>query len=452
MHISKIVFLALGLYSSPAYAQNIQITPEQLFAASAQALREGNPAAAANGADALLARNPSDINVLILRAEAAILQRDFATAVTMARRGFFASDSPGASFAAARLAALAHAEQGQFTRAQIWLRLARQYAPNEEAAASIATDYRFLRGQNPWSTSLRFGITPSSNINNGSASETTRLFGLPFDFVLDGEARALSGFEYSGGFTAAYRISASQTAATFFEIEANARTYSLSSEAQTQAPDAKGSDFSDATLSFGLTHRFIGRAGDEPSRVSASVGQNWYGGDPNTHFIEIAAAHAWRLSPADRVELSITTQRLFGDQDQETVDSYGVTGGWTHAFANGDQSLLSLGARESVSANADSDYAALRLVGGYSLAEPFMGVNFGITLDLEERRYDASRFSGGAARTDQSVSARLRMVLSEVEYFGFQPVVTLEGTRTKSDVDLFDRDYVKLGFDLQSSF
>jgi hypothetical protein len=452
MKFSKVLFLTVGLFSSPLTAEeNNIITPNQLLELSAQALRAGEPQIAAQGADALLARNPADVNALILRAEAAILMRDFPTAVSNAQAGFFAADNAQTSFATARLAALAYAEQQKDTRSQIWLRLASQYAPDEQAARAIAEDYRFLRDRNPWSTSLRFGITPSSNINNGSASATSRLFGLPFEFDLSGDARALSGLEYSGGFTTTYRLSASNTSATFLELDANARTYTLSSEAQEQAPDADGSDYADSSVSLGLTHRFIGRPGDQPTTLTFNIGQTWYGGDPNTRFAQLSGSHAWTISPSDQFRFSITMRRTEGLNDQDPERSYAIGTGWTHAFAAGDQLTLNYTYAQNSSETADSDYTSNKIGINHSVAEPLFGINFGFGLDYETREFDASRFEPGP-RSDQTITARLRAVMSDIEYFGFQPVINVEATRTTSNIDLFDRDYFSVGFDLQSSF
>lgn len=465
MVFSKYAFFAIGLLASPLAAQDILITPDDLFAASAQALRDGRPDAAAQGADALLTYLPDNVSALLLRAESAIMLQDYTTAVDRASEAFFAAEGDEATYSAARLVALAHAQQGNDTRAQIWLRLARQYAPNAEAAQGVAEDYQFLRNRNPWSTTFRFGITPSSNVNNGSASKTTQptellqqlnvFFGrdpnAPAE--LSGDAQALSGLEISGGFNAAYRLNSTNTSGTFLTAAADARTYRLSEDAREKAPDADGGDYSDASLTFGLTHRFIGRPGDLPSSVSFQINQTWYAGDPYARSATLAGSHAWAVTPQDRLNLSVSLQRTIGLQDQDPINSYSVTGSWTHAFAWGDTAQLSLGLRENDSDTLDSDYTSLRVSGDYALAEPIFGVNMGFGLEYEERFFDDSRFDVGInERTDRTTTARLRAVLSQVEYFGFQPVVTFEATRQESNIDLFDREYTRLGFDLQSSF
>ncbi|MEJ6397718.1 hypothetical protein [Yoonia sp. 208BN28-4] len=465
MIFHKTAIFALGLLASPLAAQDILITPTDLYAASVQALREGRPAAAAEGADALLSVAPSNVSALLLRTETAIVQEDYATAITRGRQAFWEAEGREATFTSARLVALAHARQGNDTRAQIWLRLARQFAPNAAAAQGVAEDYQFLRNRNPWSTSFRFGITPSSNINNGSASETTQptellqqlniFFGrdpnAPAD--LSGDAQALSGYEISGGFNTAYRLRTTDTSGTFLTAAANYRTYRLSDDAREQAPDAEGSDYADANLTFGVTHRFIGRPGDLPTSLSFQVSQNWYADEPYSRSATLTGSHAWNLTPTDRLNLSMSLQRTVGLQDQDPINSFGITGSWTHAFSWGDTAQFTLGLRESDSDTLDSDYTSYRVAGDYNLAEPILGFDVGFGLEYEERLYDDSRFDVGVnERTDRTTTARMRAVVSQVELFGFQPVVTFEATRQESSIDLFDREYTRVGFDLQSSF
>ena len=92
----------------------------------------------ANDADALLQRKSDDTAALILRAEAAIALGDFLGATRFARAAYYAQTRGVQKFAAARLVALAHSQLKKDSRAQVWLRRARQYAPNAQTARSVA--------------------------------------------------------------------------------------------------------------------------------------------------------------------------------------------------------------------------------------------------------------------------------------------------------------------------
>lgn len=99
----------------------------------------------------------------------------------------------------------------------------------------------------------------------------------------------------------------------------------------------------------------------------------------------------------------------------------------------------------------DSDYSAVKLSGNYYVAKPIAGMRFGFGLDAEQRKFDASIYNPGP-REDRSATARLSVEFSQVEFYGFRPVMNIEATRNLSTFDLFDRDYSSIGFDLRSSF
>ena len=205
--------LIAALIAGPLFAQEQRaiITPQQMLGLGTSLLEEGRPGEAAAVADLLLQRDPNDLNALIIGARAALAENDPAQAIALSRRAYWGTEDRDALFVAARLAANGHAMLQQDTRRQLWLRRAAQYSPSDDATAAIARDYQSLRQRNPWSTSLRFGVTPTQNLNNGSNVEEQLSF-LPFVgpviTSLSAEAQALSGLEFSGGISKRYRINA----------------------------------------------------------------------------------------------------------------------------------------------------------------------------------------------------------------------------------------------------
>lgn len=442
-----------AILGTPLAAQDAAttLTPNQMRNLSVALLESGKPGEAAALADLLLQRDPEDVTALIVRAQAAASIDDAAGVVHLAGRAYRATDDRNARFIAARLTARGHAELGQDTRSQIWLRRARQFAPNPQEAAAIANDYRFLRNRNPWSTTLRFGITPSSNINNGSANETTTLFGFLENSQLSGDARALSGFEVSAGFSSRYRLNADDVSGTFLDLDGQTRTYIMSDDAKAQAPDANGSDFADTSLGFGITHRRILSEGANPTTFNARLGQNWYSGDPYTRTLDVRASHNWTINPTDSIGASITAQERRGLQEQLPTRTYGLNLNWGHGFANGDRVQLGAGYSTANSDDFNNESVGRSVSASYDFAQAVSGLRFGVGMTISDRNWDLYTIAGGA-REDKTAAARVRVTFTNIEYFGFQPVVNFEATRTHSNVELFDRDYLRVGFDLQSSF
>lgn len=448
--------LSLGTPLAAQTPTGDAMTPQQFFDVGATFLRAGQPQDAARIADSLLARKADDVSALILRTEAAIALRDYAAAVQFGRTAYNNATN-NRKFAAARLVALAHAQSKNDTLAQLWLRRARQFAPDAQTAQGIAKDYQFLRKRNPWSTQLRFGITPSTNINNGSANTTTQLFGLPFEFQLDGEARALSGLQISGGFDTRYRLSQSRNAITFLTLSADMRTYVMSSAAKEQAPDAKGSDFGDASLRFGINHKRILSEGAMPTDFHLLFGQTWFNGDDmkniiaDSQFAQTGFSQSWAIGENDLISAGLTLRKDIYTDGDPAAQTVGISTRWAHKFDNKDRFAFGLQAANKTSDDPEKDYTSVSYTTNYDIAKPIYGMRFGFGANYATRDYDASTYAPGP-REDRTYGLTMSVEMTKVEFYGFRPVINMEVSRNESSINLFDRDYSNLGFDLRSSF
>ena len=88
---------------------------------------------------------------------------------------------------------------------------------------------------------------------------------------------------------------------------------------------------------------------------------------------------------------------------------------------------------------------------GYDFSKPLYGLRFGIDANFEQREIDYSFFAGGP-REDRTLGLKMSVAFAEIEFYGFRPVLNIDLRRNESTLDLFDRDYRSVGFDLQSSF
>ncbi|MBU2360400.1 MAG: DUF560 domain-containing protein [Alphaproteobacteria bacterium] len=467
MALSALLVCAPMTLGAQAIPDAATLTANQMRALAQDLLRDNRPAAAGDVTAALLARDPADVTALVFGAQAALGTNDPARAIDLASRAYELADDPAPRYVAARLVARGHAEQNNDTRAQFWLRRASQYAPDAASDQSIAEDYAFLRDRNPLSLSLTFGISPTSNVNNGSVNDTSALFGFDVPFDLSPDAQALSGLAYNIGGTATYRTQANARAATYLQLQARHTTYTLSGDAERSLQDGAraardpetrdrllaitGSDYAFSTLSFGVIHRRKFTDDLRPTTFDMTVGQNWYGGAAYERFVSAGVRQDFIVSPVDLVTLSFEAEKRIGrDALDETISkSYGIS--QRHLFGNGDSVSVFGSLRNSTSDNGERNYDSVRTGVNYDRAAPFAGLLLGFGLDYEERSFDKSAIAGGA-RVDRTTSARVAAQITQIEYYGFQPVLKIEASRTDSDVGLFDRDYVNLGFDIQSSF
>jgi hypothetical protein len=466
-NIASILLAAALGCTTPALAQttSITLTAEDMRILAQDLLNTGNPHRASAVADALLFRDPTDVAALIFAAQAALDQGQPAASAPFAHRAYRAAGDDVSRYVAARLAARSHATLEQDTRAQIWLRRARQYAPDAANAASVAEDYAFLRDRNPLSVSLSFGASPSSNINNGSRSDTTTIG--QFEAVLSESAKALSGIAYTAGVTVLYRLAASDTSATFSEVDLQSTTYSLSTEAKDGLQrdiDAaaanpfpndnlprSGSDFAYSQLSVGLINKRILREGLRPSTLSVHAGKSWYGGDPYQTFVTLGAAQTVALGRTEQLRFDASLRQDFSPEEGRNVFSYAASVGYSRMVEAGHLVSVSLSDRISQSDDSERDYRSLRLGVGLDLAEPIANVRYEFAAQIEERKYDASVYAVGVRR-DRIVSVQVTALLDEVEYYGFKPAFTARVGRTISEADRFDTQYGNIGFDLRSAF
>ncbi len=454
MTLLKAATLSLALLSGgPLLAQSdTQLTTDQVRALSLQLLENQQPQEAGQLSLALLERNPDDLIALIVASRAALDLGDAPASLRFARRAFWASELPGDSFVAARLAANALAADGKDTRSQVWLRRARQYAPDEETSQAVARDYQALRQRNPWSTSLSFAITPSSNVNNGTLNETAKVLGLPITFDLSRDAQPLSGLQISGGFNARYRIYGSPTSALFFDIDSFGRTYALSNESKEEAPGIKGSDFSDVSAGIGLTYRTLLAEGWQPTQAGLRFGRTWYAGDPFTRTISLSFSQPFVLNERNRLTLSASSQVRENEDGDPWVRTRRGSVSWDHSLANGDTFGVSLSGTDAVSQDIQNDYTGFGIGLSYAFAKPFQSIAFSGAINFDQNDYVDNIHEPGP-RTDETLRLRLNARLTNVEFYGFQPVVTLDSKRSSSNVEFYDdRNSFNLGFDLRSSF
>ncbi|WP_394154187.1 tetratricopeptide repeat protein [Loktanella salsilacus] len=484
LHLATAALAAFSLGVNPAASQTGPASAEQVQGAASlsaedmrvlaqQLLNAGRAADSTQVLNALLDRDPNDAAALILGAQAALDQGLPAQATGLAGRGYRAAGDDTSRYVAARLAARAHAEQKQDTRAQFWLRRARQVAPSAQGAESVAQDYAFLRNRNPLSFNLSFGASPSNNINNGSRSDTATIG--PFVTVLSESAKPLSGIQFDAAVSARYRAHETNRSQLSFGVDLRTTTYALNQSAKdalqrdidaslTDTSDLprNGSDFSYSEASFSLIQKQIFKAGARPTTMSVQIGKSWYGGDPYQRFVAPSVSHTFALGRTDQLRLDGFARLNQSDREERTdvfgapindpdILNYGLGVTYSTLQAFGDVVNLGLAHRISRSDRADNNFSAWRISAGLDLAEPIMNVKFGFGFQMEERDYGDSIYVDGTRR-DRIVNAQIAAQFDNVEYYGFIPVMTLGVGRTFSAAERFDTEYATIGMDLRSAF
>ncbi len=447
----RIAVLAGMMAATPAVAQqNVTLTVDQARVVAANAVAAGEFELALAIANGLLQRNPQDYGALMQAAAASIGLGQLDQARAFAKRAYRSAGTRAQKVSAARLMASAHFRAGQHSRAEIWLRRAFNNTPDEQLRNVLRREFALVRQENPFTASLSFSIAPNDNINNGSSSETVTIWNLPF--VLSADARALSGIETSASVNLKYRLSRGEFQQTHVALTLYGRTYELSPAARAAAPGVKGSDYEFAMAEVALTHdrRFASWPG--PTSFALTAGQFWYGGDPYIRYNRASVAQGFEIS--DRLGANLK----FGFESQVSERAGGVVSeissvgaGLTYALANSDRIGLDVLASETGSQDTTSENSALRVQLSYSLGRPVLGANLSFTLAGESRSYPISVYDP-AGRLDETLSVGISMVFADVSFYGFSPTVTLEASRTESNISLFDRESAGIRFGIQSTF
>ncbi len=433
-----------------ALAAPVTLTPEEMRAAAAQALEVHDDRLALTLAEALLLRDPRDGFALIIRSRAARNLGDNATARRAARAAWDLAQSDGDRYAAALVMAQALSSDGHRTRAQLWLRRAAQFAPDDRSAALIARDFRYLRGRNPWSTQLRFGVTPSSNINNGSKSDTMVIGGLPF--ALSGGAQALSGLEISYGASTRYSRDLSEGLTLHVGGAFEGKAYRLSDAARRKAPGLGASDlaYQAVELSFGATIR--GTRPASPLDATLRLGRNFYGG---AHLADYAAAELAKtvtLGRHDQLRFSLAAEEQWR-KDRAVRSSTALTGrvDWRTRIGNSGLLQLSLGLRDTESDSAIIAHSAQIAGLDYRFLKPVFGAYLGLSAAYESRDYDQSLF-GARPRRDDKLMLGASVFLPEYDYYGFAPEIGLSVVTNRSNEAIYETEDIGLTLGFRSAF
>jgi hypothetical protein len=319
-----------GLLCTAGQAQ-VSLTPESLRQAALLALRDGDVRRAEAYADALLQRDPDDLNAHLLRSRALRDQGRVPPARASARKAWSLAETDADRYSAALITAQVLSTEGKRTRAQFGRRRAAHHAPNPVLRARAERDYRYVRARNRWATKLDFVLAPNSNINNGSAKDrsylnhaiSSILFGGPVQYALSGSAQALSGLEYGAGLQTRYRFHETPTRAQDLNFGLSYRDFTLSDSAKAQAPGISGSDFAFGTVSFGYGLRQLNMERRGEFQAELKLGQSWYGGSRYASFLRGGLSQSIKRSAARRLRLGLTAEHLIG-QATPDVDTFGV--------------------------------------------------------------------------------------------------------------------------------
>ena len=199
--LSLALACAIGL-TVPGWTQTT-LSPEQARVAASQLINAGQPGAALEILDILIARDDTDATIYILSAHAYRMQGNYPRAYASARDAWRNADPGMQQYGAAIATAQALSKMNKRTRSQLWLRRAAQVAPTEPLRQRAMRDYRYVRMTNPLSVKFSFSINPNDNVTNAPINNTMAVGGLLFS---DRTLIPLKGLEIQSGVKLRYNF------------------------------------------------------------------------------------------------------------------------------------------------------------------------------------------------------------------------------------------------------
>ncbi|WP_158270844.1 surface lipoprotein assembly modifier [Thalassorhabdomicrobium marinisediminis] len=444
--------LLVGLTTSSP-AETFHLSLEDGRIAARQAVLSGQFELARDFAQALLNANTDDRAALIVLAAAQPQLGSGREGRLAGARAYRLSDTPEDRYEAARLTALAAANEERYTLSQVWLRRAAANAPDDRAYRQTQTDYRGIRRLNPLSVSLGFSIAPSNNVNGGSETELNIIDGLPFVGVLSGDAQALPGVSATADVRLAYAISRGPAHRTSVTGRAYARAVWLSDAAHETSPTSENSDFGSQRLELGL--RDERRLAEGFVTTQATVGSSWFGGVHKTNYINGILSYGQALTPQTRAEVTSEVQRtdLQGRSRRSNLRRT-LSTKLAYRAESGNRTTLQLSHEEQISDSPNERYEAVTARLSYAFADPVGPFQLSASLGASRTHYADYRiiFKVPDGRTDTRWFGSLSAVVDTLEYAGFVPVATLGVQDTQSNVSRFQTSEYSLNIGIRSSF
>lgn len=451
--------LSLAAATASGAQTTLTLDVDQMRQLAADTIAAGEVAQARALAEALLMRDPDDLTALTILAQTAFQMGDMATAREAAARIYRTAADPRRRYEAARLAALAAANEDRFSLGELWLRRALTVAPTEADVAQTTQDAAGLRRLNPWSASVRLSFAPSTNVNGGAESEINVIDGVPIVGLLSASAQALSGWVGQGDLSLSYRLRESQTSRSQVSVRAQGRGVILSEEAQQALDDdllddTQAEDFATRRLEATLSHDQVAERGN--FGLDAAVGAYWSGTAFDYSYLRLSYDRTVSIDSAQALRGSVFGEQRFEPETNDPEDRvWGLQGQYLAALANGGQASAALAWSARRSDNLNDAYESWTLQFGYAYGPQVGPARLSGSVGVQYTDYP-DYFVGFIqvpdGRQDIRWFAGLEAVFPDYSYAGFAPLVRLNAARTDSNVSRFELDEFNIEFGLRSTF
>jgi len=453
--------MALALIGSGAMAQTtVDLTLDQARDVATQALFADDPQLAIQIAEAILSQVPDDRASLLIVAAAAPRLGDPERGRKAGARAFAVSTTDFQKYEAARLTALAAANEERYTLSTFWLRRALTVAPNAEERARTLNDARGVTRLNPWSSNLSFSLAPSNNVNGGAEDKNHIVNNVDTNLNISDSDLALAGWRATLGLGTQYRFQESAKSRSIVGLSYQGVRGTFRED--TELPDET---LRTDALTATLRHDRVLESGALSIILSRATFQYRTYSSRDVVQVESYETTGIRLERnlplSDKTSLSllIGQERLDFSVGDDRIDRTTLGAGLTYELMNRDRVNLALRFVDANGDNARNTSRDQTLSISYNWAEPIgpvsLSVGAGATIRIfpsfiELTNVGITAVDGG--RKDSTAFANLSIGFPQMSYAGFSPGLRLDASRTRSNVSRYDRTTLTAGLTISSSF
>jgi len=419
-----------GMLNSPAAADG---PPVHTSVASAKALMQsGRSAEARQLLQELATRNPRSNDIDFLLGLLAVQSSDYDTAVDHFRSILVRSpNAVRVRLELGRTFFLKHDYENAFRQFQF----ARAGKLPRGVGSSIDRYVAAIRKQQDWSYKVSVAIAPDSNINNGTSSRETELFGLPFE--LSENTHRKSGIGVAIDASAEFAPQVSDNVRLRFGAAVQRRQY-------------RDADFNDMVVAVQAGPRVEFRGWD--LSLLATGFRRQLGG---RRLSEGAGARLEGIyTPGARTQVSFGLaghEVRYPDYSLQDGRSFSAWSGAVRAITPSSSINARVGGSRKTARTPELASWSGWIAAGYYRDLPG-GFSIYVEPSYGSSRYDAADPFFGRRRKDRLLELQLAVLHRRIVFTRFTPRVGLTFTRRDSNIDLYDFNQRRLEVGLTSSF
>lgn len=432
-------------------SDSVELSLPEAQALAVEALKQNRPKLAYRLSEGLLQANPRDGRAHYTQALAFAQVKAYGFGRKSARKAFNTARTPVQKYEAAHLASQMAYADDRLTLSQFWLRRAVQHAPTEEVRKDSIKAFRTVRAHNPLNFNLKFSVSPSDNVNNGSNSPYNIIDGVPVVGVLSPSAQAIDGIVATTDLQGSYRIAYGER----FMTRLTGRAYTRQVKFNNAVPGLSGSDISSTRLQVGLNHILVDPSKRGQWEFDLTGGRIWYGDSPLYDFARLGVERHNRLG--ENTHLSFGSAVEF--QEDETwpyndAIQYEGFAQLSYKLANGARIGGYLNYRTTDTDGVNQARDQWTGIVSYTMGREIGPAKLSFQLGHSIVDYDTYRIIGPVpgGRSDNSTFGGVTASFQDWSYMGFVPTVSLNTEATESNISRFDVDETSVSFGIRSEF